>query len=162
LAEVAQVVYLDLPGHGRSEWGDPGDWSFESCADAVAELCHSVGIARPIVYGHSLGAMVAATYGGRHPGHARRLALQSAMGGYDLPRIVEGFRRFGGDEVAAIAGRVYGGGPPPVTDEEWERCRVVFGPNVLTGEERTRLLSNPDLGEPAMEKLRTFDVLRLL
>ena len=27
LAEVAQVVYLDLPGHGRSEWGDPADWS---------------------------------------------------------------------------------------------------------------------------------------
>jgi pimeloyl-ACP methyl ester carboxylesterase len=23
LSGAAQVVYLDLPGHGRSEWGDP-------------------------------------------------------------------------------------------------------------------------------------------
>jgi pimeloyl-ACP methyl ester carboxylesterase len=35
LSEVAQVVYLDLPGHGRSGWGDPADWSFELAADAV-------------------------------------------------------------------------------------------------------------------------------
>lgn len=162
LAGVAQVVYLDLPGHGRSEWGDPHEWSFERSADAVREFCDAVGVDRPVVYGHSLGAMVAATYGGRHAGHAAGLVLQSAMGRYDVTRIVEGFRRFGGDEVAAIAERVYGGGPPPVTDEEWERCRVVFGPNVLTDEERGRLLSNPDLGEAAMESLRSFDVLHLL
>jgi pimeloyl-ACP methyl ester carboxylesterase len=29
LAEVAQVVYLDLLGHGRSTWGDSASWSFE-------------------------------------------------------------------------------------------------------------------------------------
>ena len=35
LAEHAQVVYLDLRGHGRSDWGDAGAWSFEACADDV-------------------------------------------------------------------------------------------------------------------------------
>ena len=35
LAEHAQVVYLDLPGHGRSAWGDAAAWSFEACADDV-------------------------------------------------------------------------------------------------------------------------------
>ena len=29
LAEHAQVVYLDLRGHGRSDWGDAAAWSFE-------------------------------------------------------------------------------------------------------------------------------------
>jgi pimeloyl-ACP methyl ester carboxylesterase len=37
LAEVAQVVYLDLPGHGRSEWGDPAEWSLESSGGPVLE-----------------------------------------------------------------------------------------------------------------------------
>ena len=158
LAQVAQVVYLDLPGHGRSDWGDPADWSFEMCADGVRAFCDAVGVAAPIVYGHSLGAMIAATYAARHPRHAAALVLQSGMGRYDLQRIVDGFRRFGGDEVAAIAERSYGGTPPPVSAEEWERCRVVFGPRVLSDDERTRMLS-VDLGDPALERLRSFDVL---
>src|SRR5215211_2444234 len=29
LSNVAQIVYLDLPGHGRSDHGDPATWSFE-------------------------------------------------------------------------------------------------------------------------------------
>src|SRR5213078_3675585 len=35
LADVAQVVYLDLPGHGRSEWGDATTWSLELCPTLV-------------------------------------------------------------------------------------------------------------------------------
>ena len=49
LADVAQVVYLDLPGHGRSEWGDATTWSLELCADAVRDFCDALGISRPIV-----------------------------------------------------------------------------------------------------------------
>jgi proline iminopeptidase len=157
LTEVAQVVYVDVSGHGRSQLADPATWTFELAADDVQAFCDAVGIA-PIVYGHSLGAMIAAAYAARHPDHPRALVLQSGMGRYDLQRIVEGFRRFGGDEVAAIAERSYGGTPPEVTPEEWERCRVVFGPRVLSDDERKRMLS-VDLGEPALEQLRSFDVL---
>jgi pimeloyl-ACP methyl ester carboxylesterase len=105
LAEVAQVVYLDLPGHGRSAHGDPASWSFERCADDVRGFCDALGIARPVVFGHSLGGFVAMLYGARHPGHAGALVLQSTHGRFDLRRIVEGFRRTGGDEVAATAER---------------------------------------------------------
>src|SRR5215210_5918895 len=70
LAEHAQVVYLDLRGHGRSRWGDPAEWSFELCADDVRAFCDAVGLERPIVLGHSMGGFVAMLYGARHPGHA--------------------------------------------------------------------------------------------
>jgi pimeloyl-ACP methyl ester carboxylesterase len=133
LGQVAQVVYLDLPGHGRSGWGDPANWSFERCADAVRDFCDRLGIARPVVYGHSLGGMVAMAYAVRHPGHAGALVLQSTMARFDLGRIVEGFRRAGGDEVAATAERVYGGDSASVTDQEWARCWRLAGPWV-TGE----------------------------
>jgi proline iminopeptidase len=36
LAEAAQVVYLDLPGHGRSEWGDPASWMPRSSSASTA------------------------------------------------------------------------------------------------------------------------------
>ena len=38
LVEHAQVVYLDLRGHGRSDWGDAGAWSFEGQHDPFVPL----------------------------------------------------------------------------------------------------------------------------
>jgi proline iminopeptidase len=156
LTGQAQVIYLDLRGHGRSAWGDPADWSFEVCADDVRAFCDALGIARPVVYGHSMGGFVAMLYGARHPGHAGALVLQSTHARYDLARLIEGFRRFGGDQVAELAGRDYGGAP--VSDEEWERVFAVFGPRVPGPEELARRVINHELAERGMELFREFDV----
>jgi proline iminopeptidase len=162
LSEVAQLIYLDLRGHGRSEWGDPADWSFELCADDVRAFCDALGIANPVVYGHSLGGFVAMLYAARNPGHPGALVLQSTLGRFDLTRIIEGFRRAGGDEVAEIAGRCYGGDRQSVTAEEWERCRVLFGPWVPGEDERSRIIRNPELNVPGLDLMRGFDVVDLL
>ena len=159
LAEVAQVVYLDLPGHGRSEWGDPADWSFELCADALRAFCDTLGIVRPVVFGHSLGGYVASVYAIRHPGHAGALVLQSTLGRFDLGRIVDGFRRAGGDELASIAERVYGGESSSVRAEEWARCWRLFGPRVVDAQEKARVVVNRELNAPGFERMRAFDVL---
>jgi proline iminopeptidase len=138
LATVAQVVYLDLPGHGRSEHGNAADWSFELAGDLVRAFCDVVGIAKPVLYGHSLGSFVALTYAVRHPAHPGALVLQSAAARFDVDRVVEGFRRAGGDEVAEIARRSYGGDSDSVGEEEWARCFRLFGPNVVGEAERSR------------------------
>ncbi|MGH8872654.1 MAG: alpha/beta fold hydrolase [Acidimicrobiia bacterium] len=156
LAGQAQVVYLDLRGHGRSEWGDPAVWSFEICADDVRAFCDALGIDHPFVYGHSMGGFVAMLYGARHPGHAAALVLQSTNARFDLARLVDGCRRFGDEEVARIAERSYGG--EQVSEEEWTRVFAVFGPNVPTQEELGRRISNPAVGEHGMDLLRKFDV----
>ena len=136
LSAVAQVVYLDLRGHGRSEWGDPAEWDFELCAEDLRAFCDTLGIARPVVYGHSLGGFVALVYGARHAGHAGALVLQSTNARFDLGRLVEGMRRAGGDDVAEIAERVYGPGHERVTPEEWARVFALFGPNVPDEQEQ--------------------------
>jgi proline iminopeptidase len=158
LADVAQVVYLDLRGHGRSEHGDPDDWSFEVCADDVRAFCDAVGIERPIVLGHSLGGFVAELYGVRHPGHAGALVLQSTWARFDLERIVETFRRLGGDELADIAERSYGEGGEEVTEEEWARCWRLFGPWVIGDTERARTIANQAVNARGLALMRAFDV----
>ena len=157
LAEVAQVVYLDLPGHGRSEHGDAAAWSFESCADGVRDFCEAVGLERPVVIGHSLGAMVATVYAGRHPGHPAALVLVSTLARFDVAALVEAFRRLAGDEVASTAQRVYGGDRDAVTDEEWARCWKLFGPHVPTDEERARTVLNRELNRHGLPLLSRFD-----
>lgn len=156
LAGLAQVIYLDLRGHGRSARGDLGDWSFEVCADDVRAFCDTLDIANPVILGHSMGGFIVMLFGARHPGRAAGLVLQSTMARFDLPRLVEGFRQFGGDEVADLVDRDYGG--QPVSDEEWARVFAVFGPKVPGADELARRIQNVELGEYGMDLFRRLDV----
>jgi proline iminopeptidase len=158
LAETAQTIYLDLRGHGRSEWGDPGAWSFETCADDVRAFCDALAIDRPVVYGHSLGGFVAMLYAARHAGHPAALVLQSTFARFDLDRIEEEFRRRGGEEAGSVARLVYGGEGASVTDEEWKRTWKLIGHWVPGEEEDARTIVNTGVNRTGGDRMREFDV----
>jgi proline iminopeptidase len=160
LAREAQLVYVDLRDHGRSERSSPEAWSFEVCADDLHAFCDTVGIQHPIVYGHSAGGCVAMLYGARHPGHAAALILQSTAARFDVTRLVEGFRRFGGDEIAELARRDYGG--DAVTEAEWARVFATFGPHVPNAEQLARRIKNPELSARGIELVCGFDMVAQL
>jgi pimeloyl-ACP methyl ester carboxylesterase len=160
LAEHAQVVYLDLRGHGRSGWGEAAAWSLEACAEDVRGFCEAVGVADPIVFGHSMGAPIVLLYGARHPGHAAALIVQSGFARWDPQRVVEGFRRVAGDEVAELAERSYSGQEVP--DDEWARVAAAFGPHVPDEEQRARPRKNLELNSPGMELVRRVDIVAQL
>ena len=65
--DLAQVVYYDHRGNGRSDRGSSADWTLDVWADDVVRLCDTLGIERPIVLGESFGGMVAQRYLARHP-----------------------------------------------------------------------------------------------
>jgi pimeloyl-ACP methyl ester carboxylesterase len=59
-----RVITVDLRGHGRS---GEGAWSWDSALGDLAAVCVQMEIERPAVVGHSLGGMLAALWGQRHP-----------------------------------------------------------------------------------------------
>ena len=59
-----RVIAVDLRGHGRS--GD-GPWTWDAALGDLASVCVQMEIDRPAVVGHSLGGMLAALWGQRHP-----------------------------------------------------------------------------------------------
>ena len=69
LTEIAQVVYLDHRGNGRSDRGDRSKWNLPQWGDDVRSFCEALEIERPIVMGVSFGGMVAMSYATRHPEH---------------------------------------------------------------------------------------------
>ena len=103
LADVAQIVYLDLRGSGRSDDSPDGIYSLERWADDLATFCRQLGIDKPIVLGNSAGGMVAAMYGIRHPDDAGKLVLSSTQGRLDPQRCLDVFHRLGGDQARDAA-----------------------------------------------------------
>ncbi|WFU16127.1 alpha/beta hydrolase [Bradyrhizobium sp. CB3481] len=107
LADIAQIVYLDHRGNGRSEDGPREAWNLAQWGDDVAAFCDTLGISSPIVLGASFGGMVALSYATRHPKHPSKLILISteARGGSYPERRVTLFERLGGPEAGALARR---------------------------------------------------------
>jgi pimeloyl-ACP methyl ester carboxylesterase len=107
LADIAQVIFLDHRGNGRSQDGPSEAWNLAQWGDDVRAFCDVLGIVNPIVLGASFGGMVALAYATRYPAHPSKLVLISteAAGGTHRDRRVELFERFGGPEVGALARR---------------------------------------------------------
>ncbi|ANV99485.1 hypothetical protein LMTR13_04120 [Bradyrhizobium icense] len=107
LSDIAQIVYLDHRGNGRSEDGPRERWTLAQWGDDVHAFCEALGIVDPIVLGASFGGTVALSYATRHPDHPSRLILISteAAGGSYRERRVALFERFGGPEAGALARR---------------------------------------------------------
>src|SRR4029450_4436096 len=60
LTEIAQVVYYDHRGNGRSEDGLPERWNLDQWADDLRTLCDVLGTDDPIGFGTSFGGVVSA------------------------------------------------------------------------------------------------------
>jgi len=146
LSDVAQVVFLDHRGNGRSDPGPRETWNLAQWADDVHVFCETLGIARPIVYGASFGGTVALAYATRHPAHPAKLILVSAEAAGDthLDRRVALFERFGGPEVGALARRRFlesQGHTDPASVEAWLRLAFPL---------YTRTRRDPDVAKRAV------------
>jgi pimeloyl-ACP methyl ester carboxylesterase len=111
--EFAQVIYLDQRGSGRSDRGDPAQWTWERWADDVIDFCDALEIADPVLLGTSSGGWVALTAAIRHSGRLRGVVLDSVMPGEVAERLAI-MERIGGAEAREVARRYWDG---EATDE---------------------------------------------
>ncbi len=75
LADEHRLVALDLPGHGRSDDGDPATWTFGQLATTVVEYARARGLDRWSLLGHSFGGFIACAVAANHPGTAERVIV---------------------------------------------------------------------------------------
>jgi len=71
------LLSVDLRGHGMSDKPDC-DYTMRLFADDVAWMCGELGIAKPVLVGHSMGGIVAFELAGRYPGLPSALAMLDA------------------------------------------------------------------------------------
>ena len=73
-ASTHRVTALDLRGCGLSDRPEDG-YSITDLADDLARFCAEVGIAKPVIVGHSVGGMIGVELAARHPSVPRALVL---------------------------------------------------------------------------------------
>ncbi|MEV0611880.1 alpha/beta hydrolase [Nonomuraea sp. NPDC050404] len=128
LADVAQIVYVDQRGNGRSQDSDPATWNLDQWADDVHALCETLGITKPIVLGWSFGGTVAMNYASRYPDHPAKLILQSTVARWDRDLIVESFRAEGGEEAAMAAKALLTEGTMEAFAAYGRHCAPLYSP----------------------------------
>jgi pimeloyl-ACP methyl ester carboxylesterase len=75
VSDLGTCLALDLPGHGRSA-RPPFDWfSLENLVVVVRDLLAGMGVAKPVLIGHSLGGALALAYAATQPDALSRLVV---------------------------------------------------------------------------------------
>jgi len=159
LDDIAQVVFYDHRGNGRSDRGTPEQWTLDTWADDVVRLCDALDIHRPIVLGASFGGMVAQRYLARHPDHPSKVVLAGTGARFDVEAIANRFAQLGGEAAGAAARQLFGG-DLSVMPAFFEHCFPLYTTAPLDQDAMARVVMNAELvphfftGEAATMDLR--------
>lgn len=146
LADLAQIVYYDHRGHGRSDPRPSSEWTLDTWADDIVRLCDALGIERPIVLGQSFGGFVAQRYIARHPGHASKVILSSTSHHMGLERKLAAFERRGGPEARALAQAFWSQPSRETFEAYWSGVRHLYNTRPAADPEASgRTLVNLDI-----------------
>ena len=120
LAERFHVYAVDLRGHGGS--GKPGaGYLLDDYAADLGALLDALGLERPFVLGHSLGAMTTMLWAVQQPGRAARIVLEDPPLRTE-PAILDafdGWMQLNAAPLEAVAFWYQSEHP----DWSWEECR---------------------------------------
>ena len=160
VSDIAQVIYYDHRGHGRSDRRPPREWTLDTFADDVVRLCDALGIVKPIVLGQSFGGFVAQRYLERHPGHPSKVILSSTSPHKKQERKVEMFAKLGGPAAGESCRRFWSDPNPATWDDYGVHCRHLYNTTTQDPDGGARTIHNFDiLYASASGEQRTMNLL---
>lgn len=148
LTEVAQVIWLDHRGNGRSDIASPETWNLATWGDDVRQFCDALGIEKPVVLGVSFGGLVAQSYATRYPEHVGKLVLAGTTARFHAELAFATFAKLGGPKAEDVARRFFADCRGDIFEEFVATCMPLY----------TRV-TRPAEGDPGEELVR-LDVAR--
>jgi pimeloyl-ACP methyl ester carboxylesterase len=126
LAHVAQLIYYDHRGQGRSDKSEAARWNLDQWADDLRSLIDTLGIENPILLGLSFGGFVAQNYAIRHPDRLHKLILASTVARMLPQRVFDAFQKFGGENARNAAEKFWGGPNTENTAVYMSECMPLY------------------------------------
>lgn len=110
LAPSTQLLYLDHRGQGRSQRGNPQDYTLDNNVEDLEALRQHLGLGQIMVLGGSYGGMVALAYASRYPQNVRKLMVYATAASHHfLPQAQATLRQIGTPQQQAIAQHLWDG-----------------------------------------------------
>jgi proline-specific peptidase len=163
ITDLAQVVYVDHRGNGRSDRDSRERWNLDRWGDDIRAFCDALEIERPIVIGESFGGMVAMAYATRHPDHPAKLVLASTAARMREDRSLEVFEKLGGAPARAAAQRFFDNPTQEAMAEYVKRCFPLYTRTPMGPELMSRSVMNRELTSFFFTgEIRSFDLLPAL
>lgn len=146
LADVAQVVFLDHRGQGRSDESTPDSWNLETWIEDVRAFCETLEITSPVILGQSFGGMVALGVAIRNPELPSKLIVSSSTATMHLDRAYAMFERLGGSNAREVAERFFGAPDHESFEAFMATCIPLYNPSPSDPDVRARAVMRPEVG----------------
>lgn len=145
LRDVAQIIYVDLRGHGRSDRSGPANWTLEEWARDLRAFCEALEIERPVLLGQSFGCEVAMTYALHFPDALAGLVLANATARLRMDRVLSAFERFGGAPARQAAEQFWELPTAETTRQYMSVCAPLYYNNPPPAEIFSRAIFNDEV-----------------
>lgn len=146
-ADIAQVIFLDQRGCGRSDWRDESEWNLIQWGDDISQFCQALEIEKPIIAGVSIGGHVICDYVTRYPDHPGALIFCNTEARFDLDLVCNGFKRLGGNEIAELVRQNFSNPTSKIIEQYKLKCVPYYAKNAYTSEEMARCQQHLDVFE---------------
>lgn len=144
-ANVAEVIFLDQRGCGRSDRCSADTWNLAQWADDLAQFCFVLGIDKPIIAGISMGGHVMCEYISRYPEQPAGLIFCNTEARFLVDNVTEKFRSLGGEAAASAAQQHLTQSTPDSGKTYLKYCVPHYAKNAYKPEEIGRCIQNMDI-----------------
>lgn len=144
-ADIAQVIFLDQRGCGRSDLSSPDTWNLKHWADDLYLFCKLLHIDKPIIAGVSMGGHVMCEYIKHHPEHPGGLIFCNTEAQWPLDTICNKLRKIGTEQAAQIFHEFYTNPSLANFEKFGQYCVPYYGHNAYSKTELSRCKKNPEV-----------------
>lgn len=159
-SDIAQVIFLDQRGCGRSDARNSSEWNLAQWGRDIVDFCAALAIDNPIVAGVSMGAHVMCEYVKFYPNHPSGLIFCNTEAFFDVDKVSQAFAKLGGEEIGDLARKHFTDSTAEVAKEFQERCVPYYAANAYTPTEISRCTQHMQVFEHyCQSEMKSFNYL---
>lgn len=140
--DIAQIIFIDQHGCGRSDAGTPESWNLYRWADDVKVFCDTLGIEKPILAGVSMGGHVIGEYIRQNANSLSGAIFCNTEAHFDYMAVAKQFYKNGYPDAFDACIALYEN-PTEKTFQDYAKyCLPLYAKNAYSMEEKRRCIGN--------------------
>lgn len=144
-SDLAQIIFLDQRGCGRSDHRSAQEWNLKYWAEDVYCLCQTLGIKKPILAGVSMGGHVMCEYLAHHSEELGGLIFCNTEARFVLEDVCQKFTEIAGAEIAELVRKQFTHPTPESAKDYQEKCVRYYAKNAYSAREIKRGKQNVEV-----------------